>query len=255
MLRMRLPYVGVVCNALLALVAKQSVESFSQPGELTFSGYFSASLNLTSTLTTPLFATIFAAMLVAGETSRGTLRTVLVRPVSRWDFLLAKFLVAVTYLVVLVTANLVPALLIGKNYPLESAFDRNIEIPPPSEQAVVYLTAIGLALIPQIAAVAFGFVISVIAKNVGTAVGMAVGLLLSIQAAKEFVQIGDVEVRRYVFSSYFDEPFRIASTKISGVYEVWGQERIYLLLATSLATIAICLFISFWTFLRRDLNG
>ncbi|GIX45431.1 MAG: hypothetical protein KatS3mg130_1839 [Candidatus Sumerlaea sp.] len=84
---------------------------------------------------------------------------------------------------------------------------------------MIYLTAIGLALIPQIAALAFGFVISVIAKNAGTAVGMAVGLLLSVQAAKEFVQIGEVEVRRYVFSSYFDEPFRIASTKISGVYE------------------------------------
>jgi ABC-type transport system involved in multi-copper enzyme maturation permease subunit len=250
----KLPYLGVACSALMALIAKQSVESFAQPGEITASSYFSASINLSSTLTTWVFSTIFASMLVASETSRGTFRTLLIRPVSRIEFLSAKLLSGIAYMLLLFATNAGVSLAIARGYPLAGAFDSRIEIPGAAEQIGTYSIALLLSLLPQIAAVCFGFVVSVLSANVGTAVGVSLGLLLSLQTAKQFIRIGEFELNRWVFNTYYDEAMRIASIKASGMYEVWLQDKVFFLIGTSLVSAAVFVTIGFWSFLRRDLN-
>ncbi len=252
--RTKLPYVGLACSALMALVAKQSVESFAQPGQVTAFNYFISSIILSSTLTTPIFATIFAAISVAAETSRGTLRTVLVRPVTRTQFLIAKFLSAVLYLVLLVATNALVAIIVAQKYPLNESLDASLEVPPLWSQLLICGSGLALSLIPQLATVAFGFMISIIVASGGTAVGMALGLYLTVTAAKQFISIGGYELSQFVFSTYFDLPLKIADAKISGMYETWLQERMLYMLSTSLVALAVFLAVSFWLFLRRDLN-
>jgi ABC-2 type transport system permease protein len=252
--RTKLPYIGLACSALMAFVAKQSVESFATPGQVTAFNYFISSLILSSTLTTPIFATIFAAMTVAPETSRGTLRTILVRPVTRSQFLIAKLLSAVLYLVLLEVANALIAAMVAQKYPLNEAIDSSLDVPPLATQFVVCLTGLALALIPQLATVAFGFMISVLVTSGGTAVGIALGLYLTVTAAKQFISIAGYELSQFIFSTYYDLPLKIADAKIGGMYEAWFQERTLYMFSTSLIALVAFLAVSFWLFLRRDLN-
>lgn len=253
--RTKLPYIGLACSALMALVAKQSVESFAQPGEVTSFTYFISSLILSSTLTTPIFATVYAALSVASETSGGTLRTILVRPVTRTHFLVAKNLSSVSYLILLFTANAVVAAVMAQGYPSRSSFDTMIESPPFLTQLALCVTGILLALIPQLATISFAFMVSVLAGSAGSAVGIALGLLLTVTAAKQFISIGGYEIRQFVFSTYYDQPMKIALAKIGGMYETWLQESTYYMLATSLTATLVFLSIGFFLFLRRDLNA
>lgn len=252
--RTKFAYLGLVASALMALVARQSIVEFSQPGSITGPSYFTASLNLSSTVVIPVFATIFAAMLVASETSRGTLRSVLTRPVTRAQFLTAKLVTGWIYLLLLFAANLLPALLIARGYPLRSTFDRNVDIPALAAQFRNFGLALLLSLLPQMATVCFGFFISTMSLNVASAIGVALGLLLSLQPIKEFIQFGDFRLDAWLFSSYYDTAMGIADTKASGVYEVWGQTKVYWLLLTSIVSSAIFILISFVSFRRRDLN-
>ncbi|MCX7626700.1 MAG: ABC transporter permease [Candidatus Sumerlaeaceae bacterium] len=252
--RTKLPYIGLACSALMALVAKQSVESFAQPGEVTSFTYFISSIILSATLTTPIFATVYAALSIASETSGGTLRTILVRPVTRTHFLVAKAFSSVFYLVLLFVANAVVAAFIAQGYPTRTSFDAMIESPPFLVQMALCFMGILLSLLPQLATIAFAFLVSVLASSGGSAVGIALGLLLTVTAAKQFISIGGYEIRQFVFSTYYDQPMKIALAKIGGMYETWFQESTYYMLGTSLTAIVVCLAVGFYVFLRRDLN-
>lgn len=252
--RTKLPYLGLAASALMALIARQSMEGLSQPGAITAPSYFTASINMSTTVIIPIFATIFAAMLVAAESSRGTLRTVLTRPITRADFLTAKLLMGSFYLLLLFAANIIPALLIASSYPLRAAFDSGVTIPGYFDQLRIFSLALALTFLPQLATVCFGFLISVWSVNVATAVGLSVGLLLSLQPIKHWIRFGEFDLEPWLFSSYYDKAMGIADSKAGGIPEVWGQSGIYLLIATSLISMAVFIFLSYRSFLKRDLN-
>lgn len=252
--RTKFPYLGIAASALMAVVARQSIEQFQSSEVVTGPSYFPAAVNMATTLIIPIFATIFGSMLVASETSRGTLRTVLTRPVSRADFLTSKLLSGIFYLFLLVAANLATAALIASNYPIKSAFDEGIRIPDLAGQIAIFATAILLTLLPLVATVCFGFMVSVLSVSVATAIGVAVGLLMAIQTAKELIRFRNFALSDWLFLSYYDTAMGIASSKVSGIYDEWGQNSVYLLAGTSLASIALFLGVSYWLFLRRDLN-
>jgi ABC-type transport system involved in multi-copper enzyme maturation permease subunit len=252
--RTKFPYLGLAASALMAVVARQSIQEFSQPGSISAPDYLTASVNLSSTIVIPVFGTIFAAMLVASETSRGTLRTILTRAVTRQQFLTGKILSGLVYLLLLFAANIIPALLIARSYPLQAADDRDIAIPGLLEQVRIFSAAIALTLLPQIATVCFGFFVSVISTNVATAIGVALGMLLSIQPIKEFISYGDFRLDPWLFSSYYDTAMGIANSKAGGIYELWNQSKTYMLLGTSAVSSALFLGIGYWVFSRRDLN-
>jgi ABC-2 type transport system permease protein len=238
----------------MALVARQSMEGFRSTEPITAPSYFTAAVNMAISLIIPIFITIFAAMLVASESSRGTLRMMLTRPISRWDFLTGKLLAGFAYLLLLYAANIATALLIARGYPLKSSFDRSISIPGLGAQIQFFTIALLLTLLPLLATLCFGFLISVLSVNVATSIGVAVGLLLTIQTLKEFARFGSVDLGDYVFLSYFDTAMGIAQSKSSGIYDVWNQAKVYLMAGTSILTCFFCLAISYWRFLRRDLN-
>lgn len=253
--RTKFPYLGIAASALMALVAQKQIEAFSRASRPTFAEYLSTSINLSSTWIIPIFSTIFASMIVAAETSRGTLRTILVRPVSRADFLTAKLLMAIFYLLVLFAANLAVALIIGKNLPWQAiGEDRPDLLPGGGAQIALFAIAVGLSLLPQIATVVYGVFVSVMSVNVATAIGFALGLLFTLQIAKEKVRFGDFELDQWIFSSYYDTAVGIATGKAQGVYEAWNDTKVYFLVGTSVLTALVLAGIAYARFTRRDLN-
>jgi ABC-type transport system involved in multi-copper enzyme maturation permease subunit len=253
--RTKFPYLGLAASALMALVAKQSAEDMSQPGGLTGAVYFTTSVNMSTTVIVPVFSVIFGAMLVAGETTRGTLRTLLVRPVSRGDFLTAKLLAGVTYTLLMVLANVATALVIARGYPLRSTFDASVPVPGLREQVGIFTLAMVLTLLPQFATLCFGFFVSVFSANVATAVGVAAGIWLTLQPAKEFIHFGGFELSEWLFLDYYDKAIKIANDKAGGMYELFDQRNIYMLVATSLVAVTVFVGVSYWHFIRRDLNS
>jgi ABC-2 type transport system permease protein len=253
--RTKFPYLGLLASALMALIAKQSIEGLSQPGEITAPSYFAASVNMSTTIAIPLFATIFSAMLVASETSRGTLRMLLTRPITRAEFLTAKLAVGTFYLLLLFAANLAVAAVVARGYPIKAPFDKSIDIPGVGQQVLIFAVALGLSILPQLATVCFGFFVSVLSNNVASAIGVAVGVLLSLQPVKHFIRWGAFDLDTWLFSSYYDTAMGIADSKAGGMlFETWRQEKIYLLVLTSVVSAVVLLAISYRSFLRRDLN-
>jgi len=253
--RTKFPYFGLVASALTALMARQAMSASVQPEELTVAAFLAVSLNLCSTLVVQIFGVVFAAMLIASETSRGTHRMVLPRPIYRSQFLHAKLLTGLLYVALLFAAHLVVALPLALQYPLKSAFDENVPIPGAGEQALTWAIAIGLTLVAHLGTVAFGFLVSVLSTNVATAIGVAVGVLLSFIPASVFLEFGDFRLSHWLFSSYFDTAIGIANEKaqmISGA--TWAQDKVYMLLGTSVLSCVLFLGISYWYFTRRQLN-
>lgn len=251
----KFPYFGLLASALVAVIAKQIVDRNELADEATLSGYLSVALNLCSTLVAPIFVVIFAAMLVASETSRGTYRMILPRPITRRAFLTAKLLAGVMYMVLLFAANLAVAVPIAMQYPLRSLADANAPVPAGSEQAMIYIIAVLLTLLTHTATVCFGFLISVLSTNVGTAIGVAVGMLLSLLPMSVFIEFGEFRLRDWLFSEHFDTAIGIATERaqlMSGA--TWDSAKVHSLVGTSLLSIAAFLAISYLYFTRRDLN-
>lgn len=249
--RTRFPYLGLLASALMALIARQSIETMS--GEIIAASYLTASINMAATLIIPIFATIFAAMAVASESYRGTLRTVLTRPVTRAEFLTAKLALALTYLVFLFAANLIPALLIAQNYPLFAPGDDPALFPGAVEQGAIYAAAIAITFLPLAATVCFGFAVSALSSNPATAIGVAVGILLSIEPLKH---IGNVGLETWFVSSYYATATGTAlelTQRISGAS--WTSTKIFWLYGISALTAAVFLATSYASFLRRDLTA
>lgn len=252
--RTKFPYFGLLASALSALIAKQGVGT-ANPDEMTLATYLQISLNLCSTLIAPIFGVVFAAMLVASETSRGTHRMVLPRPVYRSQFLTSKLLTGLSYMLLLFAAHLAVALPLAMQYPLKTAYDEHVPIPGGSEQSLFFAAALALTLLTHAATVCFGFLISVLSTNVATAIGVAVGVLLSLLPVSVFVRFGDFRLGDWLFSSYFDTAIGVANEKaqlISGA--TWAQPPIYMLVVTSVGSCVAFLVVSYWYFTRRDLN-
>jgi ABC-type transport system involved in multi-copper enzyme maturation permease subunit len=245
---------GLGFSALMAVVAKHTVERMGAPGELSTRVYLVANLNLLSTSIIPIFSTVFASTLMASETSRGTLRMLLPRPIYRSHFLHAKLVTGMLYLLLMFAVNLAVAVPIALSYPPKNIFDAGPEMPSLSGQAVIFCIATALTVLPHMATVCFALLVSVLSRSVATAIGVAVGIVLCLLPI-QIIRIGQIRLGDYLFSSYYDDAIGIGDSIASGFPETWNQENMHMLLITSFVTALVCLAIAYRVFTRRDLNG
>ena len=252
--RTRFPYLGLAASALTALVAYQSVRRFAAPGELTFSAYLVTSINICSTAIIPIFSTVFAATLIAGETSRGTLRSILPRPIRRSQFLNAKLLAGFLYLLLLFAANLAVSIPIAMQFPAHPALDELAQLPSAGLQVGIFALGFLLTLIPHLATVCFGFMVSVLSRSLVTSIGVAVGIILSLMPLQVLIHFGSFDLEQWLFTNYYDAGMKIVANKTSAIYDTWAQESVYRLLGTGVVSAVVFLAISYWIFLRRDIN-
>jgi len=251
--RLKLPWMGLAFSGLMAFVARHTVERMAAPGELSTRVYLTADLNLLSTSIIPIFSTVFAATLIASETSRGTLRMLLPRPIWRSTLLHAKLATGLGYLALMFVVNLAVALPLALSYPLRNTFDEGLPLPGPAGQIGILAIVLGLTYLPHAATVCFAFLVSIISRSVATAIGVAVGVVLCLYPI-QIVHIGSVNIGDFMFSSYYDDAIGIGDNIAGGFAESWNQESIRMLVLTSVVSAAVFLVCGYLVFTRRDLK-
>lgn len=259
--RQKFTYLGFGAIILLAIFLNKSVRLMAGTDGL--NGYLIVIKGLMSANTTliPIFACIFACTLVASETAGGTYRNVLSRPISRFQFLTAKIVFAFAYAFLLIftytLVAVVMAVIAGHSFgPIA---DRIETLYSPLRMTGVFLLAFIFTLVPLMSIVSFGIMVSTLAKSLTSALGIGVGLLIAQEPIKNLVQIGDWEMGDYVVTSYQHEALKIADNAASGIPHTWfeggwWESGLGLGLTVSLVFGIACLAISYFVFLRRDLN-
>jgi len=197
---------------LLAVGAAVYVHPVARDGssDFDFIGYaVPASLNLIGFL----MLLLYAAGLVAGEVERGTIRTVLVRPVYRGEFLTAKFMNAMSYAILLTLLAALSAWALAAAAGEVTGIDYGGElIYTGQEMNVAFGVALLLNLAPYLTGAAYAVMISTLARRSATAAAAAVGGWLVADYAKHALQ-----VERFVFSTYLDQSWMVFSDRCKGI--------------------------------------
>jgi len=253
---LRFLYLGLVLSATLPYFCSEGFKQITREGELTGWTFLTNSIEVAVTSLIPIFTLIYASTLIAYETAYGRYRDMLSRPLARSEFLLAKILVGIFYLLILLGVNGASGMIIGKiRYGFSPIKDGELILVPTSR----FLFSLGISylfiLFPLISIFAFGFLVSTLSRSLVGALGFALGIYLGIQPFKYLISIGSVHLDHYLSTSYMDEPFKILTNLAMGVEISWNIPEIHRCVGFSMIPIVLFFGLSFIIFLRRDLNG
>jgi hypothetical protein len=176
---------------------------------------------------------LFCAGLIAPEYG-GVLRGVLVRPVLRHEYVLAKVLAGVIYAVAVMAAVAGAAWGIlyvlgdrsGVTYGGELLYSH-------SEMLRSYFLGMAISLLPWAALVAFGVFVSACARGGVQAAGYAAGLWVALEAVKY-----PLRIERFVFTTWLAQPMQAFAVRAGGA-EFHGQDALLVGSAVSLASLAL----------------
>jgi ABC-2 type transport system permease protein len=163
----------------------------------------------------PLFVSLVAGDIVAGEAAEGTLRTQLTRPVTRLKFLLSKYIVSVLYSFVLtlflgIFAYILGAIVFGQGSLLQIDGDHGVSIFPKYEGIVRLLFGYCLAALGMRAIATIAFFLSTLVSNSLGPVGIAMMSLVV------FTILGEIPyfdwLKPYLFTTHMQlwrDAFRV----------------------------------------------
>ncbi|MCC6488206.1 MAG: ABC transporter permease subunit [Candidatus Hydrogenedentes bacterium] len=197
-----------------------------------------------------LLVLTFCAGLVSSEMGSGTIRLVLVRPLLRHEFLLAKLLLGMTYAALL-------TLLVGVSTWTVAAIQGRLAgvvfggemLHTSSEMLKAYVLGALLGLAPQFAAAAFAVMVSTLARSTGAAVGAAVGVWIVCDTLKYPLRIAP-----FLFSTYMESPWQVFTTYCEGLESSWTPS-LYYCLASSLGAIVVFTAVAVVSFNRRNIQA
>lgn len=160
---------------------------------------------------------VFCAGLLSSELASGVIRTVLVRPIRREEYVAAKILAGMTYAFVLalLCAGAIWAVIYaigdrtGVTFGGETLYSH-------SEMLRGYFQGMLIGLPPLAALCAWGVFASSTTRNPAAAVGIAVGGWLLIDAMKY-----PLGIDAYVFTSYFEQALQPYRDQIDGLNTPW----------------------------------
>ena len=117
----------------------------------------------------PLLISLIAGDLVSGEANMGTLRLLLTKPISRTEVVIAKFLAATVYTLLLLTwmaflALFVSLFIFGAGDMLNIKSDYIVQLKS-SDIFWRYIAAFGFAALSMLTVAALGFLLSIFAEN------------------------------------------------------------------------------------------
>jgi ABC-type transport system involved in multi-copper enzyme maturation permease subunit len=254
-------YLGVVLVVVLAGFFVKNIHLVAGTAE-NLNGFRVVIVAATGAFTSivPVFALIFASVLVASETTRGTYRNVLARPISRTQFLTAKLLSAFGYAFLLAFLSVLATTIITLfTHPFGAIVDCGDEVYSFWHMLGVSLLAFLITLVPLFAIVSYGFFVSTVARSLTSALAFGVGLVFAIEPIKHRVRVGDWNLSDYIPTSYLDKGLKVADQAAQGLdYEwlrgTWLASDIGWGLTLSIITILVFVGASYAVFLRRDLN-
>ncbi|MBI2932989.1 MAG: ABC transporter permease [Planctomycetes bacterium] len=147
---------------------------------------------------------VFGALLFAGEFDKGTIKVLLTRPIRRSDLFLAKSAVATLLALFLIGTVLYISLAVGCSVgELGMVWDDQSYVSNTSYEALLdhALRAMGMSVLPVIAAAFFGVLVSNLTESSGFAV--AITLTLFLLADEIVLRVFQTdEVRRFFFNHY-----------------------------------------------------
>ena len=153
----------------------------------------------------PLFVSMVAGDMIAGEASEGTLRTAMSRPVSRWKFLGAKFVAISIYCIVLtfflgVSGYIVGLIALGRG-PVTVTWS-GLAVYPEGEGIVRLIGAYALACVPMIVVATIALFISNIVNSSPAAIIGPLLLIFGLMVICEFSFFKPF--KPYFFTTYMD---------------------------------------------------
>ncbi len=191
---------------------------------------------------------VLSAGAISSEQGTGSIRLVLVRPLLRHEYLMAKFGLCFTYamgltLVAVGGAWMLAAVLgdlRGVNYGGELLYTH-------TEMARLLVIGALLSLLPQAAAVAFSLLISVSTRSPVAAVSTTVGLWLIVDMLKH-----PLGIHRFVFTSYLDT-WQVFADRCDAIETAWVPQ-VYWAVATSVLSCAVFMVLAAFVLRRRNLT-
>lgn len=235
-------------GALCAIIFSVAGQVF--PGAATNAwGIMTLSLQLVFTDIGVIFVIVFGAMLVAEETSSGTIRSVLAGPIHRSEFYAAKAVMAILYAVSLSLVLLaISAGLAGLRFGFGPVADELGVVYGRGEVLGNFLLAFFLSLIPLAAMAMYAILVSTLIESSGAAVAAGIGIVYLVDFAKPLLGID-----RYVFTRFIGYPWQVMHQVAQGVDYQW-QPEVWRMLAVCGACALAAFTAGLSVFVRRDLN-
>lgn len=192
---------------------------------------------------------VYCAGLIATEMHDGSIRLLLVRPVRRVEFFLAKLFFAMTYALLLAVvagglAWLLPYVLgdlRGVHFGGELVFTD-------AEMAGAYAIGLALSVAPLFAGAAFALMFSALTRSTTLAAMASVCLWILADLAKY-----PLGIERYVFTTYLEAPWEVFANRTEGIDAAWFPA-VPLCLATCGATFLVCTVLGVFVFGRRNFS-
>lgn len=247
-MRWKFTYLGPVL-----VIAMTMFTPFLQPGdsqEASSYGFIAFATALVLNLLGLLLILTYSASLVSSETSSGTIRLVLVRPILRHEFLLAKLLLGMTYAALITLLVAISTWSIGASRGNLSGVVYGGEMLYTSSQmATAYALGALVGLLPLFAVVAYALMISTLLRSSGAAVGAAIGVWIVFDTIKYPLHIAPL-----LFSSYLESPWQAFINRSEGLEASWAPQ-IYYLAATSFAAILVFTGVAVMSLRRRNIQA
>ena len=223
----RLPVIIVACVTVSVLGSLWLEQEALEPT----SGFslFAALLERTMPLASFLVM-IMATLCVNEEIAAGSLRAVLLRPVSKTNVLLAKLILNMGFAFCLAIYALAISWLAVKVTSEFAAIKIEIAGLEPREvfsieKMRLICWKLGMAMIaPLMASASFGTLVSVVIESEGTAVAIGTFLFLAMQAVGELVQ----DLAQFLFPTYLELPIALLAELAGqdqsrqGLVDAWG---------------------------------
>lgn len=192
----------------------------------------------------------FSSTLVASETARGNVRAILLRPIRREEFILAKLLLGFSYAALLTAVVCVCAWIVawvlgdlmGVHVGGELIFTSDQMWKSFAEGAL-------LALLPQWAGVSVALLYSTLARSSSMAISLSLGSWVLVDLAKYPLGIAP-----YVFTTYMEAPWSIFAGQCDALEQPWMPMAAYCA-ASSGVLIVLPVLLSIYIFKRRNLGA
>lgn len=246
--RRRQPYVGPVLLAVLVFlsplvhpIAKDGAQDYGfiayvTPVALNFLGF--------------IMLLTFSATLVASETARGNVRAILLRPVRREEFILAKLLLGFSYAALLTAVVSLCAWAVARMMGDLMGVHVGGELVFTSDQMwKSYAVGALLSLLPQWAGVSVALLFSTLARSSSMAISLSLGSWILVDLAKYPLGIAP-----FIFTTYMEAPWSIFSGQCDALEQAWLPMAGYCA-ATSVVLIVLPALLSISIFKRRNLGA
>lgn len=192
----------------------------------------------------------FSSTLVASETARGSARAILLRPVRREEFILAKLLLGFSYagLLTVVAGSCAWAVasfrgdLLGVEVGGELVFTTD-------DMWKTYLEGALLALLPQWAGVSVAVFFSTLSRSSSMAISLSLGAWILVDLIKY-----PLGVAPFVFTTYLEAPWRVFAGQCDALDTPWMPMAGHCV-AASIFFIVIPAALSILIFKRRNLGA